>query len=505
MTDNDAGRPFLRRALKDESGQVLVWMCFLFAIFLGMAGLTLDLGHAYTCYEQLQASTDAATLSGAYAMSLPNATFGTSPSSGTVNAAVQNFSSGTGGANINPNLPNVSVTVTPLCLASVTSTGVLCGAGPGTHNALQVVQTSTIPTLFIQGLSIFGIKSASSLTLATASTAAMRGAQNAQYNVAMVVDTTASMGDDDTDASCGTARITCALQGVQTLLTNLTPCAGTPTSTSCNAFDQVSLFTFPPVLANTAANDTSCPSSNPTIAPYSTPTAGGTWTPTDFSSSTPTYQLTTYLSNYATGNVAGSAVSSSSALGIATGSGVGTKKSACNGLQTPGGDGTYFAGVIYAALSSLAAAQTATPGSQNALIILSDGDADATSAKITNSTANGATYGSYQDQCAQAVAAAKTASSMTNTTVYTIAYGAASSGCASDVKSTQNVAGTNITPCQTMQQMATSALTFYSDATASANKGQCVSASNPSLTLNQIFKQVATQFTVARLIPNGSS
>jgi hypothetical protein len=50
--------------------------------------------------------------------------------------------------------------------------------------------------------------------------------------------------------------------------------------------------------------------------------------------------------------------------------------------------------------------------------------------------------------------------------------------------------------------MATSAGDFYSDATASQNKGQCTSSSNPNLTLNEIFQSVATSFTVARLVPN---
>jgi Flp pilus assembly protein TadG len=487
----------LRRAFKDDRGQALPFMMFLTILFLGMAGLTVDLGHAYTCYRELQTSTDAAALAGAYELASSTA------SSSSVTSAATSYSSASGGANQNSNLPNTTISVTLKCLTSVANSGVLCSASPTGDNAIQVLQTAVVPTTFIRVLSIFGVKSASSLTLNTVATAAMRGAQNAQYNVAMVVDTTNSMGSNDTDASCNNTRIYCALEGVQTMLGNLTPCTASSTSTSCTPFDQVSLFTFPPVQANTAQDDTTCPSSNPTIVPYSTPTPGATWTPTNFSSSNATYQLTNYLSDYSSTNKSGAPLNTSSALTIATGGGVGTKQHPCNGLQTPGGDGTYFAGVIYAALSSLAAAQTANPGSQNALIILSDGDAD--SSKITGGTNNGATYGSLQDQCAQAVAAAQTASSMTNTTVYSVAYGASSSGCASDVyNSKTNPTGTGITPCQTMQQMASSPATFYSDATASQNKGQCTSADNPNLSLTGIFKQVSTQFTVARLIPDSS-
>lgn len=483
----------LRRAFKDDSGQILPWMAFLFILFLGMAGLTLDLGRAYTSYRELQTSTDAAAMAGALEMSLPTS------SSASVTAAVTKYSSAAGGANQNSNLPNTTVAITPKCLATLTAQGILCSAAPIGNNALLVVQTAVMPTTFIRVLSMFGINSASSLTLRTASTAAMRGAINAQYNVAMVVDTTNSMGTTDTDASCNNTRIHCALAGVQTMLGGLTPCTASSTSTSCTPFDQVSLFTFPAVQANTAQDDTACPSSNPTIVPYPTPTPGATWVPTNFTSKNATYQLTGYLSDYSSTNKAGAPANTSSALSIATGAGTGTK---CAGLQTPGGEGTYFAGVIYSALSSLAAAQAANPGSQNALIILSDGDAD--SSQIAGATNNGATYGSAQDQCAQAVAAAQTASSMTDTTVYTVAYGSPSSGCASDVKNTKtNPTGTNITPCQTMQQMASSNATFYSDATATGSGG-CLSPDYPALALGAIFKQISTQFTVARLIPDST-
>jgi len=53
--------------------------------------------------------------------------------------------------------------------------------------------------------------------------------------------------------------------------------------------------------------------------------------------------------------------------------------------------------------------------------------------------------------------------------------------------------------------MASSAADFYSDANASQNKGQCTSTANPNLSLTNIFKQVATSFTVARLIPDNAT
>ena len=62
------------RLLRDESGQVIPFMLLLSVLFLGMAGLSLDLGRAYISYRELQASTDAAALAGGYALSLNGAT-----------------------------------------------------------------------------------------------------------------------------------------------------------------------------------------------------------------------------------------------------------------------------------------------------------------------------------------------------------------------------------------------------------------------------------------------
>src|SRR5580700_7314530 len=97
-------RNSLLHSLKDESGQILPWLVFLSSLFIGMAGLTLDLGHAYVCYRDLQASTDAAALAGAWEMAQPGAT------AASVKQYASNFSSyspgGTSnGANANPNLP----------------------------------------------------------------------------------------------------------------------------------------------------------------------------------------------------------------------------------------------------------------------------------------------------------------------------------------------------------------------------------------------------------------
>ena len=98
----DRKKLFLR-ALRDDRGQVLPFMVLLSVLFLGMAGLSIDLGRAYASYQELQASTDAAALAGGYAMGQSGAT------TTTVTNAIDKFSSQSGGYNVNPNLPNATV------------------------------------------------------------------------------------------------------------------------------------------------------------------------------------------------------------------------------------------------------------------------------------------------------------------------------------------------------------------------------------------------------------
>jgi len=504
----------LTRAFADQSGQVLPWMVFLMVLFIGAAGITVDLGHAYVCYRQLQASTDAAALAAGYELGQSGATVAS------VQAAATSYSSASGGVNASPNLPNdVIVSVNVTCSSSVTNLGVTCGLSPTGDNVVQVTQSATIPTYFMRAFRIFGVKGASTVNLTALSTAAARGATNSQYNVAIIIDTTASMNDEDTDANCNNTEIHCALAGMQVLLDSLSPCTPSSTSGTCaggGPFDTVSLFTFPNVQANEASDDTSCPKSGsqtqPKVPNYSTPVIGATWSAPTGSSAT--YQITSYLDSYSATGKPNGGLDDSSPLGIASGADT-SANSNCTGLQAPGGDGTYYAGVIYAAQSSLIAAQTANPGSQNALIILTDGGANSSKITVTGtvepagytysskSPALAVPYPSANDQCQQAIDAAKFATSQ-GTTVYAISYGASSatgknSACTSDVSGGPQA---GISSCSTLQQMASTASDFYSDATASEDPGGCTSSSNPNLNLDQIFQSISTSFTVARLVPN---
>ena len=454
----------LRRFRSDDRGQVIPLVAVILTFLLGMAGMVADLGHLMYCRAQLQAITDAAALAGAQA--LPNTTATT---------VATNYSAVAGAQNARSNLPNVTmVSGYPAlkCLSTLKNLGMACSS-PSNSNAIQVRQTMNVPMYFM------GLFGHSTMPVSTFATAAMQGSSAKPYNVIIVVDTTASMNNLDLDSQCSSTRIACALAGVQVLLSNLSPCGtqmsscGTVTNGNvAGAVDKVSIFTFPGVTSSTAADDYNCSGTSPTVTAYTYPTL-------------PTYQIVPLSSDYRSSDKASTLTQTSNVVAAAGG------KTNCGGLQAQGGAGTYYAGVIYAAQAQLAASSAV--GTQNVMIILSDGDAS--SGNMTSTNSNG-TYPSSVKQCQQAVTAAAAATAA-GTLVYTVAYGATSSGCSTD--------GGAITPCQTMQRMASAPQYFFSDYTATQGGGACVSSAQPTSNLNQIFTQIAGNFTVSRLIPNNTT
>jgi hypothetical protein len=485
---NQKSESFLCRMLKDQRGQALPIVAFILVGVLGMGGLIVDSTHLYVSYNELQASTDAAVLAGA--AFLPNATATTEATT---------YSAVSGSNNAQPNLPNVTmVSGYPLlrCLTTLTNEGIACVA-PANANAIQVKQQAVVSTYFVR---IFGLKS---VTITASATAAMRGAITSPYNVAIIVDTTASMTDTDSDSQCNSTRLACALAGVQVLLHDMSPCISSDSTctvtngNAANSVDRVSLFAFPNATVGTVSDDYNCGKTNPTIEPYTFPTPRATtYAPTSSPTSTPTYQILNYSSDYRTSDTATS-LNTGSNIVISSGG-----KSGCTGMQAPGGEGTYYAGAIYAAQSTLIAEQTANPGSQNVIILISDGNASASQSQMASKAINGTTvtksgtYPSWINECHQAITAA-TAARTAGTRVYAVAYGAESSGCTTDTPT--------ITPCSTMEQIASATQYFFSDYTQSGSSSTCVSASQPTTNLNQIFTEIAMDFTVARLIPDGTT
>ena len=320
------------------------------------------------------------------------------------------------------------------------------------------------------------------------------------------------------------------------------------------AVDSVSLFVFPAVTTGTAQDDYTCPTSNPSIVAYTIPDTTPAYTNGTAPASNlmlpsgDTYQVIGFASNYKTTDTATS-LNQNSEIVIAAGDGgtytetTGTGRHqttqtvSCGGIEAPGGEGTYYAQAIYAAQAALTAQQTANPGTKNAMIILTDGDATAcasnanTSAGACNSsgqimategTLNGTgthttnpngyenpTYPSALGECGQAVLAAQYAATA-GTTVYTIGYGAETSGgCLTDKTYSATVTTNGGSwapgdqPCQAIAAMASAEVNFYSD---DGHGCEATAPTNQSITkLTAIFRQILDNLTTPRLIPNGTS
>ena len=521
---NVNSKSLLRRVFKEQHGQVLPWVVFMMGLFLGFSAFVLDIGHAFYCYQELQAATDAAALAGAQSLN------SSSPS-----AVVSQFSAQSGGNNTNPNLTlngvnSVSWFLGILNMPAFGSpiTQATC-SGPEDANAIQVKEQAIVSHVLAQ---VFGI---SHMTISATATSAIVGARNQPTNIAIILDTTASMKtvDSNCTSSGGSAeRIQCAEQGVATLLEDLSPCN---TALGCgtvnngiaqHALDQVAVFTFPNVTQGTANDAYNCSGSSPSVPAYSFPTYNATTYTGGYSSgsSLATYQITPFLSDYKSQDSGTTLVTSSDSVAV-TGSGLKTNGSSCPGMGAPGGDGTYYAGVIYAAQAALtaqAASEIAADSSlspSNIMIILTDGEANASSSKMATKTTSGATvnpsnpwptgggatssitnYPSALDQCQQAVAAANYAKSQ-GTQVYTIAYGSESSGCTTDTTGPQR----NITPCQVMSEMASTNTSkinyFYSDYNQSGSSSTCTSPGSSITDINGIFGAISTNLLQVRLLP----
>ena len=152
------------------------------------------------------------------------------------------------------------------------------------------------------------------------------------------------------------------------------------------------------------------------------------------------------------------------------------------------------------------------PESENALIILSDGQAQASSSQLNSGVTLTTTglYPSAKDECQQAIMAAQAAATA-GTTVYSVAYGSEGSGCLSSSGGTDSssiVTGITgftlsaLTPCQTMLDIASSTGTFYSDYNQSGSGSTCQDASHTVSSMYDIFASISASFTTPRLLPN---
>jgi len=533
---------FALKLIHDQSGQILPWAMFMAVGLFALGGLSVDLGRAYVADAQLQSYANSAALAAA------GEVYNASTTNGATTYA-NNYSGSSGGYNVNPSLGTVTTTITQMCVNMLMPSGTSCPSSGAVANAIKVTQTATVPMTFMKLLG------KSSMTVSASAMASMQGTVK-PYNVAIIVDATASMSDAPASGSCTgfSTQFACALNGVATLLGNINPCAGVLNCSQSNAKFRVAIFSFPNVSSATVSDYWSnC--NEPTHEPYTFPNTNLTsstgygvleYSGTGSSPTVPTtYEMTPTAGQFpsADGDANGFVMdwwSGSASNHLASSSSIVSEVGGC--MKNPGGENTYYAGVIYAAQAALLAEQAADAKnnitSQNAMILLSDGQAQAASSKLASgspATSSGTPatlaadglailtspsgskyYPSATNECQQAIAAAQAAQAA-GTTVYSVAFGSEDTGCTSSSGGTDssNVTGldytgtttqvtySTLTPCLVMKNIASPPSNgnsyFYAD-TSSASSG-CTDTAHTVTNIADIFDAISASFTTPRLIP----
>ncbi|MFI5001556.1 MAG: hypothetical protein ACHQK9_16890, partial [Reyranellales bacterium] len=309
-------------------------------------------------------------------------------------------------------------------------------------NAVALTQTGTVATHF---LSAFG---RTSFTLTSTATAAKAGGTATPLNVMFILDSTGSMSNADTGCTVpGVSNPTqyqCATYSIQGILKVMSP-----------SLAKAALMTFP------GWSSQYNPSHPCTTQPNST----------HYLSSPIYYQIgTTFDTTYNNGS---GTLADTSPIVEAVGD-VGTSLAGC--LSNKGGQGTYLAEVI----TKAQAAMPVVTGTKNVIILLSDGDANASLSQLNNQSSK------TTAQCGQYVTAAQAATTA-GTTVYSVAYGAPTSGCSS---------GDTYNPCSAMKAVASDSSKFFS----SNNTCQASGSANNASQLPSIFTQIAVNLTKPRLL-----
>lgn len=472
----------IRAYWRQTQGAVAPIVALFTVLLVGISGFAIDIGHMMWVQRQLQSAADAAALAGAVQVV-------DSPSTA---IALANSFSATGGDKNAFLKSTVTTSAVVKCYTSVTFPA--CTGGGTNYNAIQVTESTDVPMWFSQ---ILGIKTS---TVTAVSTASAKGGSSQSLDIVVILDNTASMGQQDNNCTGGTTRVTCAKYGVQQLLNGLNP-----------SIDKIAIMVFPGYTSQAAAtSESTCsPSkSKKDLSSYQKYSAGAA----------PFYLVTgSTLDNTFKSSSSSTTLANSSPAVIAAGGGTCGNS---GGVQPVGGEGTYYAQAILAAEQMLK--NDGNPTSQKVIVFLSDGDATASSSggQIASNIAS--------DQCQQAVAASKAATDA-GMWVYTVAYGASTTpysvpgkskvnsggSCQYDTSDlgttvwdtypetvTRPVGGSNpgVSACWTIGSMASDTTKFYSD-----DASGCVGSAGNDKDLSKLFKDIAVSLTMPRLIPNNST
>lgn len=397
-------RPVLALA-RDQRGQALPLLAISMVAILGIGALVIDVGLLMSAHRQMQMAADAAaTASG---QDLPNRT--------TAGATASLYSASSGGRNFDARWPGVVTTTQYRCVNTIVGVP-QCSNVAIDPNFVIVTQEVAVPLRFAR---ILGF---TTMPVRARATAGRRGGSPRPFDVMVIIDTSASMADNCTASGTGVSspkRIDCAKAGMRALLTALWPCL--PGPSTCGALtnghvasplDEVGLIVFPGVRSTAVAKHRNC---NMNLLDSDV---------LSYTSGSATYLINSLVSDYKLSN-SGVLNGGGSNLVKAVHFGDGAGCSAVGyvdddsspfangyGLEAEGGQGTYFAGVITLAQSTLAAGRANV---QKAIILLSDGE------PTTNPSP------SSPNPCQKAINAAAAATAA-GTWVYSVAYGASNSG-----------------------------------------------------------------------------
>jgi hypothetical protein len=427
------------RLWRDRRGAMAVLSGISLPFLLALGGLAVDMGNVLAAQNQLKAVTNAAALAGADALILPNAT------ATTATAAARNWANN----HAVPRLTVKSVAAVAKCAKPIPTMPNCTSTSP---NIITVTQTATVPAIFAQ---LVGFKGP--FTISAVSSASKAGGTSVPLNIILLLDATQSMNDEDPGCSVPgishPTREQCALYGVQEILGAMVP-----------PQDQISLMAFP---GYSSSPTTPCTTAKPTK--YYTPNIS--------------YTISGWSTNYNNG----SGVLNTGA-NIVKAAGNAPSTAPC--FKPQGGVGSFLAEAIYSAQ----AAFPQTSGTQNVLILLSDGEADTSADEMYCAPTKGVTCPSKSPawlahgsaQCDQAVAAAAAAKAA-GTWVYSVAYGP-SGACKS---------GGTYTPCTEMEAIASDPTRFFT------TSSTCKLGSSPNLvsSLPAAMLQIAYSLNKARLIP----
>ncbi len=589
---------FFKRLCREDRGQAAQFLVVGLVATLGMGGLTVDVSHAYLVRNRIQAAANAAALGAVDGLYDPIASTSSTPSPKVLTLAYSFDASPAGSAalqltngyNYDASNGTVTTTVTTPCLNSQLVGVSSCDASNWNErsNAVRVKETASVPTSFMR---YFGF---SSLPITATATALPKG-QTKPFNIAIILDATPSMANQDPNCP-GKTEEQCGLSAVEGMLYQIYPCIQVASCTASSATNvaavRVSFFSFPNVKTTELKYDNCASTGTPTFMKYTLPkipppgsTAGYEPISYDGGSTYATYQITApsgstsgadpdangFSSDWWPGST-GEKMNASSLLvkviGNTTSDANNTPTAGC--LTPPAQatyDGssygqTYFAGAIYAAQAALQAEKAQAdslisavlPGfsSQNVIIFVSDGQANAGASKFPSSGSTASTAGSlgvggqsvlyagtstysstaknlaniagewgqYPDinnECQQTMTAAQYAASQ-GTWVYAVAYGSETNGCLTSGPSgwpgrdsltqlTVNIAPTSplvypalnvpistpstIVPCVTIENMAYPTTSTSSNFWAESSSVGCapLANQNPVGSLAGIFDQ----------------